>query len=46
MFWIVFVGIFDKNRDMFSVDFVGFVCESKMEFFFDLFVKEMLMVKW
>ncbi|KAM7449922.1 hypothetical protein ABFA07_002294 [Porites harrisoni] len=36
-------GILDKNRDTFSADLVGLVCESKMEFLFDLFAKEMSM---
>lgn len=39
-----FIGILDKNRDTFSADLVGLVCESKMEFLFDLFAKEMSMV--
>ena len=39
-----FKGILDKNRDTFSADLVGLVCESKMEFLFDLFAKEMSMV--
>lgn len=39
-----FQGILDKNRDTFSADLVGLVCESKMEFLFDLFAKEMSMV--
>ncbi|KAJ7381114.1 hypothetical protein OS493_004712 [Desmophyllum pertusum] len=36
-------GILDKNKDTFSADLVGLVCESNMEFLFNLFAKEMSM---
>lgn len=45
-FLYCFKGILDKNRDTFSADLVGLVCESKMEFLFNLFGKEMSMVSW
>lgn len=36
-------GILDKNRDTFSADLVGLICESKMDFLFNMFAKEMAM---
>lgn len=46
MFLNYFKGILDKNKDTFSADLVGLVCESNMEFLFNLFAKEMSMVSW